>query len=101
MIQIRFQLGFGAVEHSTYCSGCPLATNLAQSIRVLWIDIVVFFQREGVVVRISLCKTDAICCLTAGNEDLFDTQFACCSNGVRTAIGNQEHRNHIPASITL
>lgn len=101
VIQNRFRLGTEAVDHVTYCSGNPLATKLAQGIRVLWVVIVVFFQGEGVVIRISLRKADTVRCLTAGNENLLDTQFACYSNKVKTVLSNREHHRHIPASTTL
>lgn len=64
-----------AVSAGERASGL-FATDLGQGVRVHGIDVVVFFEREGVVVVVSLGKADAIGSLGTGDDDLLDSQFA-------------------------
>jgi hypothetical protein len=51
------------------------AADLAQRVRVHGVDVVVFFQREGVVVGVALAEADAVGCLAGGCDDFLDAEF--------------------------
>jgi hypothetical protein len=95
---------------SSESAGCLLAADLGKrvtkrykrvsceiermGIRVFWINVVVFFQGEGVVIGISLGKADAVGCLRRGDDDFLDTQLTSCFDDVVCAsdIGLEELR---------
>lgn len=54
-----------------------LAADLAQSVGVHGVDVVVFFQREGVVVGVTLAEADAIGRLARGCDDFLDAELGC------------------------
>jgi hypothetical protein len=51
------------------------AADLAQSVGVHGVDVVVFFQREGVVVGVAFAEADAIGRLAGGCDDFLDAEF--------------------------
>ena len=89
---------------STYGSGGLFTADLAQSVRVLWVDVVVLFQRKRVVVRVSLSKADAVRRLAARNQDLLDAQFACYNSDDLRDVSRHRYsagNRNVPASMTL
>jgi hypothetical protein len=52
-----------------------LAADLAQGVGVHGVDVVVFFQWEGVVVSVALAEADAVGCLAGGCDDFLDAEF--------------------------
>lgn len=75
-----------AVSAGERASGL-FATDLGQGVRVHGVDVVVFFEREGVVVVVSLGKADAIGSLGTRDDDLLDSQFAGCFDDLRRVSG--------------
>jgi hypothetical protein len=73
-------------DFSTYRSRCLFSTNLAERIRVFGVDVVVFFQRKGVIIHITLGEADTVRGFTTGDDNFLDAQLACWQNPVRYAI---------------
>lgn len=70
------------------------ATDLGQGIRVHGVDVVVFFEREGVVVVVSLGKADTIGSLGTRDDDLLDSQFAGRFDDLRGVSGEYGRGKH-------
>lgn len=70
------------------------ATDLGQGVRVHGVDVVIFFEREGVVVVVSLGKADAIGSLGTCDDDLLDSQFAGRFDDLREVSGQYGRGKH-------
>lgn len=56
-------------------AGGLLAADLGQSVRVHWVDVVVFFEGQSVEFIGALCKAGAVGGLGGGDQDLLDAEF--------------------------
>ena len=60
----------------------PFAAQFTRGVGIFWVVVVVFFEREGVIVGVALGEADAVCGLGARDDDFFDAEFAGCFDDV-------------------